>query len=52
MGYVKSQGYKTGGDVPYGYTVAADGKTLVADVDEQAMLEAIRAARQRGFSQR
>lgn len=52
MGYVKSQGHKTGGDVPYGYAVAADGKTLVAHEQEQAMLEAIRAARQRGFSQR
>jgi site-specific DNA recombinase len=52
MGYVKSQGHKTGGDVPYGYTVAADGKTLVADEQEQAMLEAIRSARQRGYSQR
>lgn len=52
MGYVKSQGHKTGGDVPYGYTVAADGKTLVAHEQEQAMLEVIRSARQRGFSQR
>ena len=30
MSYVKSQGLKTGGDVPYGYAVAVDGKTLVA----------------------
>ena len=52
MSYVKSQGHKTGGDVPYGYTVAADGKTLVADGQEQAMLEAIRSARQRSYSQR
>jgi site-specific DNA recombinase len=52
MAYVKSQGHKTGGDVPYGYTLAADGKTLVTDEQEQAMLEAIRSARQRGYSQR
>src|SRR5215510_5677710 len=51
MGYVKSQGHKTGGDVPYGFTVAADGKTLVAHEQEQAMLQAIRTARQRGYSQ-
>ena len=52
MGYVKSQGRKTGGDAPYGYAVADDGKTLVVHEQEQAMLEAIRSARQRGFSQR
>ena len=52
MGYVKSQGHKTGGDVPYGYTVAVDGKTLTADSEEQAMLEAIRTARSQGYSQR
>jgi len=52
MGYVKSQGRKTGGDMPYGYAVAADGRTLVVQEQEQAMLEAIRSARQRGFSQR
>ena len=52
MGYVKSQGRKTGGDAPYGYAVAADGQTLVVHEQEQAMLEAIRSARQRGFSQR
>jgi len=32
--------------------VADDGKTLVVHEQEQAMLEAIRSARQRGFSQR
>ena len=52
MAYVKSQGHKTGGDLPYGYTLAADGKTLVADPAEQGLLEAIREARARGLSQR
>jgi DNA invertase Pin-like site-specific DNA recombinase len=52
MGYVKSQGRKTGGDVPYGYAVAMDGKTLVPHEGEQALVEAIRDARQRGLSQR
>jgi DNA invertase Pin-like site-specific DNA recombinase len=51
MHHLKTQGRKTGGDVPYGFTASAGG-TLVADVDEQAMLEAIRTARQRGYSQR
>jgi site-specific DNA recombinase len=51
MHHLKTQGRKTGGDVPYGFTAAADG-TLVADGDEQALLDAIRNARQRGLSQR
>jgi DNA invertase Pin-like site-specific DNA recombinase len=51
MHHLKEQGRKTGGDVPYGFTVTAAG-TLVADADEQAMLAAIRNARQRGLSQR
>jgi DNA invertase Pin-like site-specific DNA recombinase len=52
MSYVKSQGHKTGGDVPYGYTVAEDGKTLVPHAGEQELVAAIREARQRGLSQR
>jgi site-specific DNA recombinase len=51
MSYVRSQGHKTGGDAPYGYLVAGDGKTLVAAEGEQALLGAIRSARQRGLSQ-
>lgn len=52
MHHLKGQGRKTGGDVPYGFTVAADGTTLVAEAEEQAILQAIRSARQRGLSQR
>ena len=52
MHHLKTQGRKTGGDMPYGFTLAADGTTLIADADEQAMLKAIRNARQRGLSQR
>ena len=52
MSYVKSQGHKTGGDVPYGYAVTVDGKTFVAMEAEQAMIAAIREARERGLSQR
>ena len=51
MHHLKTQGRKTGGDVPYGFTARADG-TLVADADEQALLEAIRSARSQGYSQR
>jgi hypothetical protein len=31
----KVEGKKTGGDVPYGYQLAADGATLLANLDEQ-----------------
>jgi site-specific DNA recombinase len=51
MAYVKSQGRKTGGDVPYGF-IMAEGGMLVADAAEQALLDAIRNARQRGLTQR
>ncbi len=48
LAHKKAQGHKTGGDVPYGYRLAADGKTLEEDEAEQAMLGAIA----RGLSQR
>src|SRR5579872_6298523 len=31
----KAEGKKTGGDVPYGYQLAADGATLLANPSEQ-----------------
>ena len=52
LAHKKAQGQKTGGDVPYGYRLAPDGKTLVRDEAEQALLDAIREARQRELSQR
>ena len=52
LAHKKAQGHKTGGDVPYGSRLAADGKTLMPDAAEQAMLAAIRGARARGLSQR
>jgi hypothetical protein len=52
MAHKKAKGEKLGGLVPYGYRLAEDGKTLVPDMAEQALLDAIREARQRGLSQR
>ena len=52
LAHKKTQGQKTGGDVPYGYRLLSDGKTLTPDAAEQAMLDAIREARRRGLSQR
>ena len=53
MAHMKAHGKKTGGDFPYGYrSLAADGKTLVEDPDEQAMIATIRRYRQEGLSLR
>ena len=51
MAYKRAQGERVG-EVPYGFTVSADGKTLVSDATEQVLVGAIREARQRGLTQR
>ena len=48
----RTRGERTSLHAPYGFSVAADGKTLVADLAEQALLMAIREARGRGLSHR
>jgi DNA invertase Pin-like site-specific DNA recombinase len=45
LAHKHSKGEKTGGDVPYGYRLVSDGKTLVPDEAEQTLLDAIREAR-------
>lgn len=52
LAHKRANGERTSLYAPYGYRLAADDKTLVADEAEQAMLAAIREARQRGLSQR
>jgi hypothetical protein len=52
MAHKKARGEKLGGDRPYGFGVAADGKTLLPDASEQRLIAAIRDARARGLSQR
>lgn len=52
LAHKHSKGEKTGGDVPYGYRLVSDGKTLMPDEAEQVLLAAIREARVRGLSQR
>ena len=52
MAHKRAQHERTSLHAPYGFSVAADGKTLVPDAAEQALLEAIREARGRGLSQR
>ena len=51
MARMKAAGLYTGGVVPYGYRVAADG-CLVAEPSEGAMLEAARELHRRGLSLR
>jgi hypothetical protein len=52
MAHKRCLGQRTSLHAPYGFQIAADGKTLVADESEQALLGAIRDARSRELSQR
>src|SRR5712691_7445590 len=52
MAHKRTSGERTSFHAPYGFHLAADGKTLLTDAAEQALLAAIREARQRGLSQR
>lgn len=52
MAHKRTNHERTSLHAPYGYQIEPDGKTLVADESEQALLDAIREARQRGLSQR
>ena len=52
MAHKRANGERTSLYAPYGFQLAADGKTLVPDEAEHALLAAIREARQRGLSQR
>jgi DNA invertase Pin-like site-specific DNA recombinase len=45
----KAKGERTG-TIPYGYQLAADGKTLVESAAEQAVCTRIRALREQGYS--
>jgi hypothetical protein len=48
LGELKIKGMKTGGDVPYGYRCAEDGKTLVEDEGEQEVIAIARRMRGAG----
>jgi site-specific DNA recombinase len=52
LAHKRASGKRTSLYAPYGSQLAADGQMLIADEAEQAMLAAIREARQRGLSQR
>lgn len=48
----KARGEKTGGDAPYGWRVAADGRTLIADESEGLVVQQIAKLRGEGWSLR
>lgn len=52
MVHKRSHHERTSLHAPYGFRIDTDGKTLIPDVDEQAMITAIREARSRELSQR
>lgn len=51
LSHKRSTGHKTGGEVPFGYTVTEDGR-LIADEDEQEALSLIRELRGKGYTLR
>jgi DNA invertase Pin-like site-specific DNA recombinase len=46
---IRERGQKTGGSVPLGYALAEDGRTLVANAAEQAIIARARALRAEGL---
>jgi len=52
MAYKRSRGEKTGGQLPYGYILASDGKTLVQGGPESEGLNVFRSLMPRGLSLR
>ena len=52
MQHKASRGEYTGGEVPFGYRLSPDGVSVIPDLDEQRMLERIRALRGSGMSLR
>ena len=46
----KSRGEKTGGKLPYGWRLAADGVTLEPDPSEQIVLQRLKSLRSRGWT--
>jgi len=50
LGHKREKGEKTGGDVPFGFALAADGKALVIDESEQAIIRLIESLRADGHS--
>jgi site-specific DNA recombinase len=52
LSHIRKSGRKTGGSVPYGYRLAADGRSLVREEREQRALALLRALKADGLSLR
>src|SRR6202142_2378665 len=52
LSVIRARGHKTGGSVPYGFALAADGRTLVAVEREQATIARARALAAEGHVSR
>lgn len=52
MTFKRSIQQRTSYEAPYGYTIADDGKTLLPHTTEQALIQAVRDAREDGLSYR
>ncbi len=52
LAVIRARGQKTGGSVPYGYTVASDGRTLVAVESEQTVIARARSLTAEGHTLR
>lgn len=52
MAHLKAEGKYTGGNVPFGFRLAADGKRLESDSDEQAVIVEARKLQAQGLSLR
>lgn len=50
LGHMRSQGLKTGGDVPFGFQLAQDGRSLVPDAAEQEVIALARSLAAEGLS--
>lgn len=48
----RARGEKTGGDVPFGYRLAEDGRTLVEDAEGQRVIALVRDLRANGWTRR
>lgn len=50
LSHKREKGEKTGGDVPFGYSLAADGRALIKDEQEQAIIRLIESLKAGGHS--
>lgn len=50
LGHMRAQGLKTGGDVPFGFRLGEDGRTLVEDAAEQETIALARSLQAEGLS--